>query len=64
MPVRFLKNASELADVSMESPLPVQASRARLQLRPADTLLVATTYRRHHRRPRLARQYRRRTAHA
>ena len=40
MPVRFLKNASELADVSMESPLPVQVTNARPV--PADTLLVAT----------------------
>jgi len=41
MPVRFLRNASELADVSMESPLPVQVTNARPV--PADTLLVATT---------------------
>jgi len=41
MPVRFLKNASELADVSMESPLPVQVTNARPV--PPDTLLVATT---------------------
>ena len=41
MPVRFLKNASELADVSMELPLPVQVTNARPV--PADTLLVATT---------------------
>jgi hypothetical protein len=41
MPVRFLKNASELADVSMESPLPVQVTNARPV--PADTLLIATT---------------------
>ena len=41
MPVRFLKNASELADVSMESPLPVQVANAKPV--PADTLLVATT---------------------
>ena len=41
MPVRFLKNASELADVSMESPLPVQVTNAKPV--PADTLLVATT---------------------
>ena len=40
MPVRFLKNASELADVSMESPLPVQVANAKPV--PADTLLVAT----------------------
>ena len=40
MPVRFLRNASELADVSMESPLPVQVTNARPV--PADTLLVAT----------------------
>jgi hypothetical protein len=39
MPVRFLKNASELADVSMESPLPVQVTNARPV--PADTLLIA-----------------------
>jgi hypothetical protein len=39
MPVRFLKNASELADVSMESPLPVQVANA-IHV-PADTLLVA-----------------------
>jgi hypothetical protein len=41
MPVRFLKNASELADVSMESPLPVQVANAKPV--PTDTLLVATT---------------------
>jgi len=42
MPVRFLRNASELADVSMESPLPVQVANAKPV--PADTLLVATTF--------------------
>jgi hypothetical protein len=42
MPVRFLKNASELADVSMESPLPVQVANAKPV--PADTLLVTTTF--------------------
>ena len=42
MPVRFLKNASELADESMESPLPVQVANAKPV--PADTLLVATTF--------------------
>ena len=41
MPVRFLKNASELADVSWETPLPVQVANAKPL--PADTLLVATT---------------------
>lgn len=41
MPVRFLRNASELADVSWESPLPVQVANARPV--PADTLLIATT---------------------
>jgi len=41
MPIRFLRNASELADVSMESPLPVQVANAKPV--PADTLLVATT---------------------
>ena len=41
MPVRFLKNASELADVSMESPLPVRVANAKPV--PTDTLLVATT---------------------
>jgi hypothetical protein len=41
MPVRFLRNASELADVSMESPLPVQVTNARPV--PADILLIATT---------------------
>ena len=41
MPVRFLRNATELADVSMESPLPVQVANAKPV--PADTLLVATT---------------------
>jgi hypothetical protein len=41
MPVRFLRNASELADVSWESPLPVQVANAKPV--PADTLLVATT---------------------
>ena len=42
MPVRFLKNASELADVSWETPLPVQVTNAKPV--PADTLLVATTF--------------------
>lgn len=41
MPIRFLKNALELADVSMESPLPVALANARPV--PADTLLIATT---------------------
>jgi hypothetical protein len=41
MPVRFLKNASELADVSWETPLPVQVANAKPV--PADTLLIATT---------------------
>jgi len=41
MPVRFLKNASELADVSWESPLPVAVTNAKPV--PADTLLIATT---------------------
>jgi hypothetical protein len=41
MPVRFLRNASELADVSMESPLPVQVANAKPV--PADTFLIATT---------------------
>jgi len=41
MPVRFLRNASELADVSWETPLPVQVANAKPV--PADTLLVATT---------------------
>lgn len=41
MPVRFLKNASEIADVSMESPLPVRQHGA-ITTRPTDTLLVAT----------------------
>jgi hypothetical protein len=41
MPVRFLRNASELADVSWESPLPVQVANAKPV--PADTLLVAIT---------------------
>jgi hypothetical protein len=41
MPVRFLKNASELADVSWETPLPVQVANAKPV--PADTLLVAPT---------------------
>jgi len=41
MPVRFLRNASELADVSIESPLPVQVANAKPV--PADTLLVAIT---------------------
>jgi hypothetical protein len=40
MPVRFLRNASELADVSWETPLPVQVANAKPV--PADTLLVAT----------------------
>jgi len=41
MPVRFLKNASELADVSIESPLPVRVANAK-PVSP-DTLLIATT---------------------
>jgi hypothetical protein len=41
MPVRFLRNAWELADVSWESPLPVAVANARFV--PADTLLIATT---------------------
>jgi len=41
MPVRFLRNASELADVSWETPLPVQVANAKPV--PADTLLVAVT---------------------
>jgi hypothetical protein len=41
MPVRFLRNASELADVSMESPLPVQVANAKPV--PADTLLTVPT---------------------
>jgi len=41
MPVRFLRNASELADVSWETPLPVRVANAKPV--PADTLLVATT---------------------
>jgi hypothetical protein len=41
MPVRFLRNASELADVSWETPLPVQVANAKPV--PADTLLIATT---------------------
>ena len=40
MPVRFLRNASELADVSWETPLPVQVANAKPV--PTDTLLVAT----------------------
>jgi hypothetical protein len=41
MPVRFLRNASKLADVSWETPLPVKVANAKPV--PADTLLVATT---------------------
>jgi hypothetical protein len=41
MPVRFLRNASELADVSWETPLPVQVANAKPV--PADTLHIATT---------------------
>jgi hypothetical protein len=41
MPVRFLRNASKLADVSWETPLPVRVANAKPV--PADTLLVATT---------------------
>jgi hypothetical protein len=41
MPVRFLRNAWELADVSWESPLPVAVANARFV--PADTLLIVTT---------------------
>lgn len=40
MPVRFLRNASELADVSWETPLPVQVTSAKPV--PADTLLITT----------------------
>jgi hypothetical protein len=41
MPARFLRNASKLADVSWETPLPVRVANAKPV--PADTLLVATT---------------------
>jgi hypothetical protein len=41
MPVRFLRNASELADVSWETPLPVQVANAKPV--PTDTLLVTPT---------------------
>jgi hypothetical protein len=41
MPVRFLRNASELADVSWETPLPVQVANAKPV--PADTILAITT---------------------
>jgi hypothetical protein len=41
MPVRFLRNASELADVSWETPLPVQVANAKPV--PPDTILVVPT---------------------
>ncbi|MGQ9656905.1 MAG: hypothetical protein ACUVV1_03250 [Fimbriimonadales bacterium] len=42
MPIRFLKNASEIADVSKASPLPVSVERA-APAKPVDTLLIAST---------------------
>ena len=43
MPIRFLKNASEIADVSWESPLPVRVTSTERKLVQADPLLIATT---------------------
>lgn len=40
MPIRFLKNASEIADVSKASPLPVSVER-NAPAKTADTLLVS-----------------------
>lgn len=42
MPIRFLKNASEIADVSKASPLPVSVERA-APAKLVDTLLIAST---------------------
>ncbi|MDW8106215.1 MAG: hypothetical protein RMK45_01915 [Armatimonadota bacterium] len=42
MPIRFLKNRSEIADVSWESPLPVQETNRERRLVQADTLLLTT----------------------
>ncbi|GIV05287.1 MAG: hypothetical protein KatS3mg016_0862 [Fimbriimonadales bacterium] len=41
MPIRFLKNASEMADVSMESPLPVLETSKERKLVQADPLLTS-----------------------
>ena len=41
MPVRFLKNTSEITDVTMESPLPVLVTNAKPV--PVDALLIVTT---------------------
>lgn len=43
MPIRFLKNASEIADVSWESPLPVMEASKERKLVQVDTLLLHTT---------------------
>ena len=43
MPVRFLKNASEIADVSWESPLPVMETLRERKMVQVDTLLLQTT---------------------
>ncbi|MFN7019045.1 MAG: hypothetical protein ACK4RG_07195, partial [Fimbriimonadales bacterium] len=42
MPIRFLKNASEIADVSWESPLPVRITSTERRLVQADPLLIIT----------------------
>lgn len=41
MPIRFLKNTSEIADVSWESPLPVLEASKERKLVQADRLLVS-----------------------
>jgi hypothetical protein len=43
MPVRFLKNASEIADVSWETPLPVLETDKERKLVQADPLLLTST---------------------
>ncbi len=43
MPIRFLKNASEIADVSWESPLPVSEASKERRLVQAERLLVSDT---------------------
>ncbi|MCS7272756.1 MAG: hypothetical protein NZ550_01230 [Fimbriimonadales bacterium] len=42
MPIRFLKNRSEIAEVSWESPLPVRETNRERRLVQADPLLLAT----------------------
>lgn len=42
MPIRFLKNQSEIADVSWESPLPVRETSRERRLVHADPLLITS----------------------